>query len=165
MLPFSGSPPASNTIDYDFLTMFNGTQFEVPVLASAMTTGTVYGILFTPATGLYTYLRPLSVTTTGDKLLCELFENPVAAGGTAQPVRNKNRNTTGRIASATVTAGVTITNPGDLLSSQETAAFHLNEHYGRWILNPAKNYLIRLTNKNALPQDVILTLSWYEIYM
>ena len=100
----------------------------------------------------------------------QFFENPVTtADGTPVPSFNRLRGST-NTSNTLVFNGPTVTGTGLMIDDEVVPGGQANfavggqsESFNEYILNPAFDYLVRLTNVSGGPTIASVTLLWYEI--
>ena len=163
---------AKRTIETEHSYIHEGIFFQVFDLATLATTATRNFVIQTPA-NLYLHYRNERVSSSGDKILIQLFEGTTldaVPGGTPLTPFNHNRES-GLNSATTVLINPTITDDGLQIaqsyigggtgvggarSGEETSA--ANE----WILSPATNYLVRITNGSTANNIINTLIAWYE---
>ena len=115
------------------------------------------------------HMRVLEVESTGAPVSLAYYEDTVtSADGTLETSGNNNR-TSSKTPETSVYTGPTITNIGNQIGETilpstgggNSGAVGILAG-GEWVLKPNSKYLIRFTNEDTQPTDVVFTFFWYE---
>lgn len=161
---------ALTTQSYIEANVKNGVQYEASALNLAVAAGANIDICVT--TGLRPVLIKLrKIDFNGARVEARVYKNTVFSGGT--PITYYNMNLRNPIAgSMQAFAGAVVSNIGveagaptfgigSVGQGQSTSGSYATSGIER-LLATQSNYLLRITNSTAAPQDISTYLSWYE---
>lgn len=133
--------------------------------------GTRYILLKTPATK-YVHYRSESISTSGDNVTIEFFEDPTTtADGTALSALNHRRTLPITAATMTLFHTPTVTAEGTLLNQTYIGGgvgvgqARQGEEQGNnheWVLKRSASYLVKITNGSASANTIQINPLWYE---
>ena len=120
----------------------------------------------------YVHYRKEHVSSSGDKVTIELFEEPTVTAATGTPVAAHNHNRLSAVVSgATVLHTPTVTDDGVQISQSfigggtGTGQARSGAELGvgnEWVLKRDAQYLVKITNNSAAANTVQVNLVWYE---
>lgn len=161
---------AVRNIDNDHAYIHEGKLFYSSYKVTLTAGSSSYIALTTPNTDKVIHYRPVSITTSADKLTFLLYEAGTFTGGSDLIAINRNRKIN-VVAGTTVKTAVTSTLDGTLLytgfigggtgTGQSRSGADMGESK-EWVLKKNTVYLIKLTNGSSSSNEICLGLGWYE---
>jgi len=165
---------AVRVISDDHSFIHRGVFYATTVTANLTSAGSYNISIITSA--LETHMRPAKVSTSGDKMLIELYEDnsiQVSAGatGTTMTSYNHDRN------AITLTKVTVITSGAITAAGTRISASYIGGGTGQggnrsgaeqgadneWILKSNSNYNVKLVNGSSSDNYALVKLTWYEI--
>ena len=155
------------TISVEHSKIHQGVGWEVSIETGNITSGSSYYVLFRTAAGYRPHLRSYEFTATDAPITIRLFESPTtSADGAAATARNRNRNQSDTNGISVFTQP-TVTNDGTRLETDYLAAAgnkaggNAGSFYEEWVLKPATDYLIKITNGSNNTVTGFFNAFWY----
>lgn len=139
----------------------SGRDFIAGYTDVALGAGNSITLLVKVPAGKRCHMRPRLSPDNVARLL--VYEGPTfSADGSAVPAFNRDRSSAST-PGTTVFSGPTTSALGTLILSEVVSrAAHMSEEEREWLLAPATNYLVRMTNLHTAAQAMSLALDFYE---